>query len=117
MEIVAYVAAFLVDLALPGLASVLLGVAVWAVKRMADSIGVSLDRGALEGIDDYAKYAIDAAADRLGRKISNIGPDDADMPALAVDATDWLERHVPKWAKRAGLSREDLRAMVESRLP
>lgn len=117
MDVVVYVGAALFDMVLPVLASILLGVAVWAVKRVADGIGVSIDRSVLEGIEEYAGHAIDAAADRLGRKVASIGPDDADIPALAIDATDWLERHVPKWAKRAGLSREDLRAMIEARLP
>lgn len=93
----------------------LMGVATWAIARLADRIGVERDHEMLDGLMDYADAGIQRAVKKLGKRMDDLKPDD--VPAIVEDAAEWVADKAPIWASRLGFDRRGLREFVESRLP
>lgn len=99
------------------LAGVLLGVLIWAGKKLANKLGVDADNE----IRQYFTQAIQSSI-AFGKEKAKEKLDSTDWSSVEVKnetlakATEYLNKHVPDAIKKFKLSEEEVKELVLARL-
>ena len=95
----------------------LVGVATWAVKKVADYFGLKQDDAARALIASAVNNGVKFAEGKLNTEVSKLDPRITVNSAFVAEAANYVVGHVPDALTRLGVTEQQLSEKILAQLP
>lgn len=105
----------LVPYIVAAIGAVIAGLGTWAVALLQRMTGIKASDAARERIQSAAMTGVNLGLAKVGDKLGDFTVDV--KSEVLAEAAQWVQRSVPDSLKRLGITEDDVRQLVESKLP